>query len=87
MAVLIRMSSESMDVETYDKITADLIPKLRSQPGFILHVAFETADGIGVSELWETREQHEAWSTDVEPHMPPGAERNYLEVHALVTPE
>jgi heme-degrading monooxygenase HmoA len=76
-----------MDVATYDKIAVGLIPKLKVQPGFILHVAFETPDGLGVSEIWETREQHEAWSTNVEPHMPPGAERNYLEIHSLVSPE
>ena len=87
MAVLVRMSSAGMDAATYDKIASELTPKLRVQPGFMLHVAFETTDGISVSEIWETREQHETWSTDVEPHMPPGAERNYLEVHSVVTPE
>jgi hypothetical protein len=87
MAVLIRMSSSSMDPETYDTLCEELIPKLKIQPGFLMHVAYATPDGLGVSELWETREQHEAWSTDIEPHMPPGAERNYLEVHSLVLPQ
>ena len=86
MAVLIQMSSSSMDPETYDKLCEELIPKLRIQPGFLMHVAYVTPDGLGVSELWETQEQHEAWST-TEPHMPPGAERNYLEVHSLVSPQ
>ena len=39
MAVLVRNTPAGMDTATYDKISAGLIPLIKKQPGFLMHVA------------------------------------------------
>jgi hypothetical protein len=44
---------------------------LKKQPGFLFHVSYEDADGLVVAEVWETRDQHDAFlDADVKPNVP-----------------
>jgi heme-degrading monooxygenase HmoA len=76
-----------MDPATYDQASSQLIPRLKEQPGFMYHVAFATADGMTVSEIWESREQHDRWFVEhVKPNVPAEIDVEAIEVHNVVTP-
>src|SRR5689334_6087293 len=71
MTVLIRHTGVGMDTATYDRVSPKIIEKLKHTPGFVLHVALPGPDGVVVSELWETKEQHDSWfDENVAPNVP-----------------
>jgi heme-degrading monooxygenase HmoA len=87
MAVLFRHHSAGMDLAAYDQVSPQLTPQLKEQPGFIYHVAFATSDGLTVSEIWESKEQHDRWFNDqVKPNVPAEITVEEIEVHNIVTP-
>jgi heme-degrading monooxygenase HmoA len=90
MAVLIRNRAEGMTTAAYAEIAPPLVAKVKTQPGFIIHVAFVDGDGrFTVSEIWETQEQHARWfDENVKPNLPDGivVEHEVLDVHAIHTP-
>ena len=85
MAVLIRNRVAGMTSSLYDEIASHLIEKLKTQPGFVLHVSYEVAgSGFTVAEIWESREQHEQWfEQNVRPNLPGGVEHEVIELHSL----
>jgi hypothetical protein len=50
-----------MDPSQYDEISPPLIEKLKTQPSFMIHVAFVDNGRFTVSEIWESHEQHDRW--------------------------
>jgi heme-degrading monooxygenase HmoA len=87
MAVLYRHHAAGMDEATYDQASAQLIPRLKQQPGFMYHVAFRSPGGMTVSEIWESREQHDQWfEENVKPNVPAEIEVEVIDVHNVVTP-
>ena len=87
MPVLIRHRPAGMTPELYDQVSPPLIENLKQQPGFILHVSFEDANGFCVSELWESQEQHDAWfNQNVVPNVPVEIAQEVVEVHSLHRP-
>jgi hypothetical protein len=54
MAILARMSAAGMDLSNYDQAGEGLTELVKKQPGFIIHVAYKTPDGVGVGEVWES---------------------------------
>ena len=87
MAVLVRNTPAGMDTATYDKISAGLIPSIKKQPGFLMHVAYVTPEGLVVGEVWETRQQHQKWfDENVKPNVPTEIKQEVIELHNLVQP-
>jgi quinol monooxygenase YgiN len=86
MAVLIRHRVAGMGPSQYDEISPPLIEKLKAQPGFMYHVAFDDNGTFTVSEIWESQEQHDRWfDENVRPNVP-GIDQEVIEVHAVHTP-
>lgn len=86
MAVLIRHRVAGMDASQYDEISPPLVEKLKTQPGFVVHVAFVDNGRFTVSEIWESQEQHDRWfNENVEPNVP-GVEQEVIELHSVHTP-
>ena len=88
MAVLIRNRVEGMTPALYDEIAPPLIEKLKTQPGFVLHVSYEAAGtGFTVAEIWESREQHAQWfDNNVKPNLPGNVTHEVIELHSLQQP-
>lgn len=88
MAVLIRNRVDGMTPALYDEIAPNLIEKLRTQPGFVLHVSYEAAgSGFTVAEIWESREQHATWfDNNVKPNLPGDVKHEVIELHSLQQP-
>jgi heme-degrading monooxygenase HmoA len=89
VTVLVRNTAVGLDEATYDQIAPALHPLVKAQPGFILHVAYPVPNGFIVSELWESKAQHETWFNEfVKPNLPdPEAmTTEYIDLHAMVQP-
>jgi len=86
MAVLIRHRTPGMTTSQYDKIAPPLVEKLKTQPGFMYHVAFMDKGTFTVSEIWESQKQHDRWfDENVKPNVP-GVEQEVIQVHAVHKP-
>jgi heme-degrading monooxygenase HmoA len=86
VAVLYRHRVRGMDASRYDQASQQLLPALRQQPGFEYHVAFASGDDFIVSEIWQTREQHDEWfENHVRPNVPAEIDVEVLDVHNIVT--
>jgi len=86
MAVLIRHRAE-MTPGQYDQLSPPLVEKVKQAPGFILHVSFVDANGFCVAELWESKEQHDAWfNENVVPNVPGEITQEVIQVHSLHQP-
>jgi quinol monooxygenase YgiN len=87
MAVLIRHRAEGMDAAQYDEISPPLVEKVKTQPGFLIHVAYMDNGRWTVSEVWESQEQHDRWfDENVEPNVPAKIEQEVIELHAVHLP-
>ncbi len=85
MAVLIRHRVAGMTPSQYDAVSPPLIEKLKTQPGFKMHVAFVDNGKFTVSEIWESKDQHDRWfDVNVKPNIP-GVEQEVIEVHNIET--
>ncbi len=86
MAVLIRHYAAGMTPAQYDEISPALVEKLKTQPGFLMHVAFTDNGRFTVSEIWESQEQHDRWfEENVRPNVP-DVDQEVVELHAVHTP-
>jgi len=84
--VLIRHRA-AMSPAQYDESAPRLVAMLKKQPGFLLHVSYEDADGFVVAEVWETREQHDAWfDTNVKPNIPMEITQEVIDLHSVHKP-
>jgi len=90
MAVLVKITNQGASLAMYDQIAPRLMLALKDQVGFHMHAAFvlEDGGGFGVHEVWDSRDQHEAWyDSYIRPNIPPDAQPQiaYVELHSLVT--
>jgi hypothetical protein len=87
MAVLVRHRVTGMTPEDYDRSATPLIEKLKAAPGFMYHVAFVDQGGVfTVSEIWESKEQHDRWFSENIEGVIPGVEQQVVKVHAVHAP-
>jgi quinol monooxygenase YgiN len=87
VTVLIRHRVAGMTPSQYDESAPALIEKLKTQPGFLYHVAFvDESGGFTVSEIWESKEQHDEWFAENVEGVIPGIEQQVINVHAVHTP-
>jgi quinol monooxygenase YgiN len=87
MAVLIRHRAQGIGQETYDQVAPTLVDKLKQEPGFVLHVAFEDSQGFCVAEIWDSQEQHDAWfNENVVPNVPAEIKQEVVQIHNVVAP-
>ena len=87
MAVLVRHKVSGMTADQYDQSAPPLIEKLKTAPGFLFHVAFvDEGDTFTVSEIWESKEQHDRWFSENVEGVIPGVQLQVIKVHAVVTP-
>ena len=87
MAVLIRHRAQGIGADTYDEISPPLVEKVKQQPGFVLHVAFEDSQGFCVAEIWDSQEQHDAWfNENVVPNVPAEIKQEVVRIHAIHRP-
>ena len=88
MAVLVKIVNRGMSLATYDEIAPRLIPELKRQAGFHVHLCSAIDDGLVVSEVWDSAEQQQAWFEKyVRPNIPPEGrpEIEVVELHNVVT--
>ena len=86
MPVLIRHNS-AMSAAQYDESAPPLVEQLRKQPGFLVHVTYEGAEGLVVAEVWETQEQHDTWfDANVKPNIPFEITQEVVDLHSVYTP-
>ena len=87
MAVLVSMTVAGMDAATYDQVSAQLVPLVKKQAGFIMHVAYPSPGGFTVGEIWESRGQYETWfNANVKPNVPAEIQQEVVELHTVVQP-
>ena len=89
MAALVTILTPGMTTEGYDRIASGASASLSSAVGFQFHVAYPSADGIVVMEVWDSADQHMRWFEEyVRPHLPPGTEPSHevIELHKVLTP-
>jgi hypothetical protein len=87
MAVLVRHRPQGLSPAQYDEISPALVEKVKQQPGFVFHVAYEDSQGFCVAEIWESQEQHDAWFNDsVVPNVPVEIRQEVIQIHAIVRP-
>jgi heme-degrading monooxygenase HmoA len=76
-----------MSAADYDEVSPPLVELIKKQPGFLLHVSYEDADGFVVSELWETQEQHDTWfDAHVKPNVPHEITQEVIGLHSVHMP-
>ena len=87
MPVLIRHRAAGITPAQYDEISPPLVEQIKKQPGFVLHVAFEDAQGFCVAEVWETKEQHDSFfNENVVPNVPAEISQEVIELHSIHQP-
>jgi hypothetical protein len=64
MAIAVVMDFEGATLKQYDEIcqSMGLTPKGAAPPGALFHWATKTDTGIKVTDVWETKEQFEAFA-------------------------
>lgn len=67
MSVLIRFAPPSMTTEQYDKANARLDEANNPPDGRDYHVCFGTDGDLKVSEIWDSREQLDAYAQTLMP--------------------
>jgi heme-degrading monooxygenase HmoA len=89
MAALVTISTPGMTTEGYDHIASGASASLSAAAGFQFHLAYPSADGIVVMEVWDSADQHTQWFEEyVRQHLPPGTEPSHevIELHNVLTP-
>jgi hypothetical protein len=87
MAVLIRHRAEGIGADVYDEISPPLVEQVKKAPGFVLHVAFEDSQGFCVAEIWETKQQHDAFfDANVKPNLPSEVRQEVIDLHSVHKP-
>jgi hypothetical protein len=87
VTILVRHRPDGMTPAQYDQIAPPLIEQLKTQPGFVLHTAFEDPEGFCVAEIWETKEQYDAWfNNHVKPNVPVAITQQVIKLHNVIKP-
>ncbi len=94
MAILVRYAPPSMTAEQYDQVSRNVQEQLQWPPdGLIAHVCFGSGNQLRVSEVWDSREQLEAFQEGLLPLIADAGidvesgEPEFFEVHAVETRE
>ena len=86
MPVLIRHRAAMSSAE-YDAASPPLVAMLKNAPGFLFHASYEDAGGLVVAEVWETRQQHDAFfDANVQPNVPFEITQEVIELHSVHLP-
>lgn len=74
MAVIMTAELPGADASVLDGLRAAGIPEAMAKArGFVSHVSGVTSSGYRVIEVWQTREDHQAWYDGyIAPTLPPG---------------
>lgn len=68
MSILVRFNPSSLTAEKYDEVSTNLEASADWPPdGLDIHVCFHTDGGVKVSEVWDSREQFEAFGEKLMP--------------------
>jgi hypothetical protein len=60
-----------VDAAAHDQVSAQLVALVKTQPGFMMHVAYPSPGGFSVGEVWESRAQYDTWfNKHVKPNLP-----------------
>jgi hypothetical protein len=72
----IRMELPGVTQDQYDEMHAHFAPMASAEPGFVAHIAGPTEGGWYITEVWESKAEHERFMQEkVFPMMPPDAPR------------
>lgn len=88
MAVLVKITNRGGSLAMYDQVSSRLLPEVKRQAGFHIHVCYPIEDGFVVNEVWDSSEQHAAWfDGNVRPNLPPEAhpQIEVVELHNVAT--
>ena len=70
MPVLVRYTPSGMTSDQYDSVGRNLNEAGVWPPaGLLAHVCFDSGGGLHVSEVWESREQQQAFAEKLLPHL------------------
>jgi hypothetical protein len=90
MSIVVRFNPTNLTAELYDATTSKLEAAGIAFPpeGMDYHVCFGSADSLRVSEIWDSREQFEAFGERLMPALADAGiefsgEPEILEVHAI----
>jgi heme-degrading monooxygenase HmoA len=74
MAVIMIAEAAGADASFIDGMRAAGVADAMIQaPGFVSHISGAASTGYRVIEVWETREDHQAWyDNHIAPNLPPG---------------
>ena len=76
----IRMELPGVTRDQYDGMHAHFAPMASSEPGFVAHIAGPTEGGWYITEVWESKAEHERFMQEkVFPTMPPDAPRPIIQ--------
>ncbi len=79
MSILVRFAPVSMNADQYDAVGKELEESGNWPPaGMELHVCFGSGDALRVSEVWESRDQLDAFASVLMPVL----ERHGIDVQA-----
>jgi hypothetical protein len=68
MSIVVRFSPTSLSAETYDRVLGDIKASEHWPPdGLDYHVCFGDDGDLKVSEIWDSREQFEAFGQHLMP--------------------
>ncbi|MEA2346801.1 MAG: hypothetical protein QOG62_588, partial [Thermoleophilaceae bacterium] len=86
MSILVRYHPANLTAEKYDESHPKVEEAGFPPAGLQVHVCFGSPDNLTVSEIWESREQMQAWGETVMPLLAGfgiefGGEPEILEVH------
>ncbi len=87
MPILITAHVKGQTKEGYLMILNGIGEYLKNAPGLIMHTAHTADDGVTVVEIWNSKEEGDAWfSKNVVPNLPPGIhpKRQYQELYSLI---
>ena len=90
MSMLVRWTPSALTAEQYDEGVGKLEAQGNWPPdGLDYHVCFGPDDNLSVSEIWDSREQFEAWGEKLMPVLTEAGiefsgEPEVFEVHNLV---
>jgi hypothetical protein len=95
MPILVRYAPPGLTKTAYDRASEQVAAKLQWPPdGLIAHVCFGPEGDMRVSEVWESREQLEAFQEGLMPVLSEsgidvegGGEPEMLDVHGIETRE
>ncbi|MBC7897423.1 MAG: hypothetical protein H7066_18540 [Cytophagaceae bacterium] len=73
MAIMMTSEAAGLTPDLYKNIAAVIEPRMQVAPGFILHTAHATPDGMRIVEFWESKaESDRFFAQHIRPNLPPG---------------